>query len=144
MIFTRLHSTDSLRITSIEILDPVKSKNYEYFYPDGIRAGFWGRYKTYFCKEVIGDEYFENVEDALKKSGSKSLFIQKGQIYEKGILRIFLGDEICPIEFYFESKSEIKDYLDSLEFKFSIPLNDFVCLQTKEIETLYEYKEKIS
>ena len=33
---------------------------------------------------------------------------------------------------------------ESLEFKYSIPLNDFVCFQTKELETLYEYKDKIS
>ena len=141
MIFTRLHSSDTIRINKIEIIKPKINKYYEYFYPDGITKGFWKYQRTYFCREILRDNYYETPEEALNKDED---FIKDGQIYKKGILKIFIQGENKEIEFYFKNDSELKLFLESLEFKYSIPLNDFVCFQTKELETLYEYKDKIS
>ena len=53
MIFTRLHSSDTIRINKIEIIKPKINKYYEYFYPDGITKGLWKYQKTYFCREIL-------------------------------------------------------------------------------------------
>lgn len=140
MIFTRLHSSDSIKINKIEIINPIKCKYYEYFYPDGVTKGIWKYKKTYFCREILNNEYYETVEEALEDKDKKKFFIKDGQIYKKGVVRISTNEDF---EFYFEKNSDLKMFLESLEFKYSIPLNDFICFQTKEIETLYEYKDKI-
>ena len=77
MIFTRLHSSDTIRINKIEIIKPKINKYYEYFYPDGITKGFWKYQRTYFCREILRDNYYETPEEALNKDED---FIKDGQI----------------------------------------------------------------
>lgn len=148
MRFTRLNG--DFPILEVVINQPSRVNNVEYHYPDGLEVGLFKK-DIYFITEKpnFSDsslQYYKTPEEYISKKKLESRFYSdSGYLYTYGVVYFVIKDlEKNPITFKFTKNSELADILEELSFKYSFPLQSYVCLEEKEIPNLYEYKDKIS
>lgn len=121
-------------IQSISITLPSPSEDYTYYYPDGIKFGIFKR-KLYFISS--GEEYYEKIKNALKENE----FEKEGKIWVYGEVRVVLRSR--PEEEHilkYKDLPELNTYLEILETRWGVNMNDLVCLESPNIDSLYEHK----
>ena len=143
MKFVR-YNTD-FSVLSVEILEPREYPDLIYYYPDGITFGLFKK-TTYILseKDINGVVHFyESLEDFTK--GKEFYVFQKGGlIFEKGSVKLRFKDIEETITFRYTDKSELKEFLENLTYKHGFPFSSYVSFDTKELKSLYEYKESLS
>ena len=135
-------------IQSFEIILPKLSKEYEYFYPDGISKGILWFKKVYFIlrrtylEDTVYDDYYETPQDVLEKEEcGESKFIQDGKIWTIGKVIIKLrSNPEENIVMQFKDIRELTQYLNNLESRWGVNLNSYVCLDSSKSYSLYEHK----
>lgn len=131
-------------ILMIEIIEPKECPNYTYYYPDGITLKI--SRKTAIVKDNHYGDYFETLEKAIENSNNEeNLFISEGKIFHVGEVFFKVKDlEEEIIAFKYKEEKELEDLLENLSFKYSISLENYITLESKEVRSLYEYKESLS
>lgn len=148
MRFTRLNG--DFPILEVVINQPSRVDYVEYHYPYGLEIGIFKK-DVYFITEKpsFSDrslQYYRTPEEYIsKKKLDSQLYSDSGYLYTYGVVYFVLKDlEKNPVTFRFTKNSELATILEELSFKYSFPLQNYVCLEEKEIPNLYEYKDKIS
>lgn len=148
MRFTRLNG--DFPILEVVINQPSRVDYVEYHYPDGLEVGMFKK-DVYFITEKPSFsgrslQYYRTPEEYIsKKKLDSQLYSDSGYLYTYGVVYFVLKDlEKNPVAFKFTKNSELASILEELSFKYSFPLQSYVCLEEKEIPNLYEYKDKIS
>lgn len=132
-------------ILSISIEQPkLENIRYEYHYPDGLVLGLFRKKVYYVTKNSPfgdrwgGKEYFQTAQEAIKDE--KNLFVKEGKIWIYGSVGITLrSDTSKTFTVKFEEIPELISFLETLEGRWGVNLNSFICL-TPEAESLYEHK----
>ena len=134
------------KIYSISINLPELSKEFEYYYPDGIESGIFKK-KTYFVglksriftgrRKVL----YQTPQEAIEDRGY--YFIREGKIFTFGYVNIVLKSNLQDkLSMRFEKTEELIKYLGELEYRWGVNLNSFVCIESSKAESLYEHKNK--
>lgn len=144
MKFVDIRSVSEIK--TITIIHPKQSDKYKYYYPDGIEMGWWFKHKTCFLSKEDSysnylSVYYTTVEEAIKDSLDETLYNNNGKIWILGrvIIKLRGGEEFTMI---FKEHKDLEEYFENLIFKWGIDLNSYVCLETPETISLYEYKTR--
>lgn len=132
-------------ILSIEIIFPILTSGYKYYYPDGLYIGGWRNKKVVFVGKVPFydtslETYYGTAKEAIEDK-TNELFVSDGKIWNFGkVIFTFKTPVLSPVEMKFETKEDVLSFLENLENRWGINLNSFVCLEIKEANSLYEHK----